>query len=263
MRSISITLLALAATTPISALDFLPRASSCPSVWKELSEVMISEFAGCGRSAHGAIRAPFHDCINNGCDGSLITTDECSRGENAGLTQTCDQLNEWRHTYNVGAADIIQFAAAIAISACPLGPRVQALVGRKDGSSAAANGQVPSSRDPPAQILAAFNRIGFGDEEVIALLGTHSVAVQVFDDPKQAGKSLDSTPSKYDTLFYKETKEGTAPYSLQSDRALANYSSVCIFSLSPSPSLSLSIFPLTTSLFEPFSLLFFSLLCIR
>jgi hypothetical protein len=53
------------------------------------------------------------------------------------------------------------------------------------------------------------------------------VALQFFDDPDQAGKSLDSTPSDYDTTFYKETKEGTAPYSLQSDRLLSNDSQVC------------------------------------
>jgi hypothetical protein len=128
---------------------------------------------------------------------------------------------------------MIQFAAATAISSCPLGPRVKALVGRKDSSSAAPLHSVPGSRDPIKSILSAFAAKGFSSDDVVALMGTHSVAVQVADDPSQAGKSLDSTPSVYDTTFYQETIDGTAPYSLQSDKGLANNTEVC-FSLSVS-----------------------------
>jgi len=218
--------LALIAST--SALHIQPRqTSTCPSVWTDVVAELQPTFAGCGRDAHGAIRAPFHDCINNGCDGSLILSDECSRAENAGLSGICTKLKAWSDKYNVSAADMIQFAAATAIAVCPLGPKVQALVGRKDSSVAAPAGQVPSSKDSVERILAAFSAKGFSADDVVALMGTHSVAVQVFDDPAQAGKALDSTPSTYDTLFYKETKAGTAPYSLQSDKLLANDTKVC------------------------------------
>jgi hypothetical protein len=221
MPSFSFVLFALVAST--SAFNIWPRQkSSCPSVWSDVSKELQTTFAGCGRDAHGAIRAPFHDCINNGCDGSLILTDECSRAENAGLSDICGKLKGWSTKYNVTAADIIQFAAATAIAVCPLGPKVQALVGRKDSSKAAPIGSVPSSRDPVDKILSAFSAKGFSADDLVALLGTHSVAVQVNDDPSQAGKALDSTPSKYDTTFYKETKDGTAPYSLQSDKLMSN-----------------------------------------
>jgi hypothetical protein len=219
--------LALAAST--SALNIWPRqTSNCPSVWSDVSKELQTTFTGCGRDAHGAIRAPFHDCINNGCDGSLILTDECSRAENAGLSDICSKLKGWSSKYNVSAADIIQFAAATAIAVCPLGPKVQALVGRRDSANAAPIGSVPSSRDPVSKILTAFGAKGFSADDVVALLGTHSVAVQVNDDPSQAGKSLDSTPSVYDNKFYKETKDGTAPYSLQSDKLMSNDTQVDI-----------------------------------
>ena len=217
-------LLLLSSTT--SALSLLPRASSCPKVWSEVLPELQSAFSGCGRDAHGAIRAPFHDCINNACDGSLILTDECSRAENAGLSDICGKLLSWTQKYNTSAADMIQFAAATAISSCPLGPRVKALVGRKDSSKAAPLNSVPSSRDSISSILEKFAAKGFSGDDLVALLGTHSVAVQVNDDPAQAGKSLDSTPSTYDTKFYKETLDGTAPYSLQSDKGLANNTEV-------------------------------------
>ena len=127
----TITSLLLLSST-ISALDLAPRDTSCPKVWSTVLPELQSAFAGCGRDAHGAIRAPFHDCINNDCDGSLILTDECSRSENAGLPNICAKLLGWTKKYNTSAADMIQFAAATAISVCPLGPRVRALVGRKD-----------------------------------------------------------------------------------------------------------------------------------
>jgi hypothetical protein len=225
MRYHSIILLTLSAST--SALNIWTRETkSCPSVWSDIASELQSDFAGCGRDAHSAIRAPFHDCINNGCDGSLILSDECSRPENAGLSGICTKLADWATKYDVSSADIIQFAAATAISQCPLGPKVQALVGRKDSKKAADAGSVPSSRDSIDKILGAFSAKGFSAKDVVALMGTHSVAVQLNDDPAQAGKSLDSTPSVYDMTFYKETKDGTAPYSLQSDRLLSNSSQV-------------------------------------
>jgi hypothetical protein len=117
---------------------------------------------------------------------------------------------------------MIQFAAATAIAACPLGPTVRALVGRTDSSVAADLHSMPSTKDSVDKILSAFAAKGFSAQDVVALMGTHSIAVQVNDDPSQAGKSLDSTPSVYDTKFYTETKDGTAPYSLQSDKLLSN-----------------------------------------
>jgi hypothetical protein len=226
MPSYTFTLLALIAST--SAFNLWPRqSSSCPAVWTDVAKELRTAFAGCGRDAHGAIRAPFHDCINNGCDGSLILGDECNRAENAGLAGTCTQLMDWTNKFNVGAADMIQFAAAIAIAECPLGPTVKAWAGRRDSSTSAPVGSVPSSRDSVDKILSAFSAKGFSADDVVALLGTHSVAVQVNDDPSQAGKSLDSTPSTCDTRFYTETKDGTAPYSLKSDKLMSNDTQVC------------------------------------
>jgi hypothetical protein len=248
MPSYTFTLLAFVAST--SAFSLWPRqTSSCPAVWTDVAKELRTTFAGCGRDAHGAIRAPFHDCINNGCDGSLILGDECGRAENAGLSGICTKLQGWSTKYNVGAADMIQFAAAIAIAECPMGPTVSAWAGRKDSSTAAPVNSVPSSRDSVDKILAAFSAKGFSADDVVALLGTHSVAVQVNDDPSQAGKSLDSTPSTCDTKFYTETKDGTAPYSLQSDKLMSNDTQVRLL---PLLSYSAADFPQTAKTWTEF-----------
>ena len=226
MLSRSSILLALVAST--SALNLWPRQTgSCPAVWTDVAKELSSTFSTCGRAAHGAIRAPFHDCINNGCDGSLILTDECSRSENGGLSFICGVLLDLTNKYKVSAADMIQFAAAYAISACPLGPKVRALVGRTDSSVAAPLNSMPSSRDSVDSILVTFKARGFSSDDVVALLGTHSVAIQVVTDPNKAGKPLDSTPAVYDTKFYTETQAGTAPSSLDSDLRMSNDTQVC------------------------------------
>ncbi|EDU39540.1 versatile peroxidase VPL1-like [Pyrenophora tritici-repentis] len=223
MRFSPASFLALA-TAPTFALNIWPRASSCPAVWTKVAAELQADFAGCTADAHQSIRSSFHDCINNGCDGSLVLTDECGRAENMGLSKICTKIQGWATKYDVGVADMLQFAAAQGISACPLGPKVPILIGRKDSSVAAPLHSVPGSRDPLDSILAAFSAKGFDGKDVVALMGTHSVAFQFFDDPSQAGKTLDSTPNVYDTTFYKETKDGTAPYTLQSDKLLSNSS---------------------------------------
>ncbi|KAH3909255.1 hypothetical protein HBI56_187320 [Parastagonospora nodorum] len=213
----------LALIAPTSAFSLWPRqTSSCPAVWTDVAKELQSTFSTCGRAAHGAIRAPFHDCINNGCDGSLILTDECSRSENGGLSFICETLLDLTNKYKVSAADMIQFAAAYAISACPLGPNVKALVGRTDSSVAAPLNSMPSSKDSVDSILAAFSARGFSSDDVVALLGTHSVAIQVVTDPNNVGQPLDSTPAVCDTKYYVETQSGTAPSSLDSDLRMAN-----------------------------------------
>lgn len=122
---------------------------------------------------------------------------------------------------------MIQFAASIAIAVCPLGPRVKALVGRTDSSTPATEGGVPSTKDPIDKILGTFAAVGMSATDVVALVGSHTAGTQSFDDPSQAGKSLDSTPSRWDVTFYRETKAGTAPYSFSSDKRMTNDSSVC------------------------------------
>ena len=200
--------------------------AQCPTVWKDVATDLTHTFNGCGDVARGAIRAPFHDCVTGACDGSLILGNECSRAENAGLLPTCNLLGQKAQQFNVGVADMIEFAAAVAMAVCPFGPRVRALVGRIDNSTASPNGLVPGPRDPMDKILGQFAKVGMSPADVVALVGAHTTARQFFDDPAKAGASLDTTPGVWDVKFYGQTKAGTAPYSLSSDRRMTNDSRV-------------------------------------
>lgn len=57
--------------------------------------------------------------------------------------------------------------------------------------------------------------------DLVALVGAHTAGKQRVTDPSQAGASFDTTPGKWDTQFYKETLNGKAPFTLQSDKALS------------------------------------------
>ncbi|KAF2730952.1 ligninase LG6 precursor [Polyplosphaeria fusca] len=210
-------------TSILLALSALAAAQSgsCPEVWSKVASALQSEFDGCNDHARAAIRAPFHDCVTGSCDGSLILGGECSRSENAGLEDICNKLSEWADEYEVGTADMIQFAQAVAISVCPLGPQIRALVGRKDSSIPAPEGLVPSSHDSVDAILSRFASVGLSANDVVALVGAHTTGKQFFDDPAQAGASFDTSPSVWDVTFYGETLSGTAPYTLQSDKELS------------------------------------------
>ncbi|KAF2471194.1 heme peroxidase [Lindgomyces ingoldianus] len=207
----------------------LLKRDGCPSVWSDVSKTLTDEFlsdGSCTDNARAAIRAAFHDCFNGACDGSLILADECSNSENSGLAGYCSYLSGVGDQYkdqNVGMADLIQFAGAHAIKTCPLGPTISVKVGRKDSSSANPTGILPPGNAKGDDLYRLFQSKGFSATDLAALIGAHSTAKQFNADPSQAGAPLDTTPGKWDVLYYAQTIAGTAPFTLQADKNLANH----------------------------------------
>ncbi|KAI5917032.1 heme peroxidase [Camillea tinctor] len=196
-------------------------AQSCPTVWttiaSDVKTAFLSDDSNCNDDARAAIRASFHDCFPGSCDGSLILANECTdRGENAQMVGICSTLGDMASQYNVSTADMIQFGAAMGIAACSLGPKIAFKVGRIDSSTANAENQIPGRNSDAATQIAAFEAKGFTVTELVALVGAHSTAKDF------NGESLDSTPEQWDTTFYTETAEESAPDSLPSDLYLSN-----------------------------------------
>lgn len=148
-------------------------------------------------------RASFHDCAAfdpengvGGCDGntktnlsfsnltksiigSLILTNEV----NDNIFD--DGLQDWANltlgivkNRGVGAADLLQFAAAVAIRNCPEGPIIPTFIGRCDSFIASGNLEILDGKHNASVILPFFRNLGLTPGELGALIGAHTSAEQ-------------------------------------------------------------------------------------
>ncbi|OCL04381.1 class II peroxidase [Glonium stellatum] len=216
--------IALAVTYGSAFPDFKisSRQNSCPSVWANISFELTGQFAtglGYTDSARAAIRAAFHDCFSGpgGCGRSLILAGELDWDINSSIRDIGNTLSSMAMKYSVGAADIIQFAAAHAIKTCTNGPTVQILIGRREWSTPAPQSEIPGASDSSDTLLSLFAQKGFTDVDLTALIGAHTCARQFTTDLATADASLDRTPGTWDVAFYQQTLGGTVPFSFQSD----------------------------------------------
>lgn len=111
---------------------------------------------------------------------------------------------------------------AHAIKTCPGGPTVPVKVGRKDSSTANPTGVLPTPNQSAAELMRLFASKGFSAIDLVALIGAHTAGRQRTTDPSRAGQTFDTTPGEWDNKFFKETRNGQAPFVLKSDKALAD-----------------------------------------
>ncbi|KAL1635369.1 hypothetical protein SLS56_001793 [Neofusicoccum ribis] len=205
-------------------------------VWSYISAELTFAFKGitgrCNKNARAAIRLGFHDAGTwskatgrGGADGSIaLSGTEINRGENNGLQDIIGKMITWQKRYNVGMADLIQFAAVHAVVSCPLGPRIRFFVGRPDVKSAAPDGLLPGVNDSADKLISLFRDKTISPHELAALVGAHSTSQQFFVDTSKSGAPQDSTPGVWDTRFYNQTTSNTTPkkvFRLKSDVVLA------------------------------------------
>ncbi|KAH0175537.1 class II peroxidase, partial [Aureobasidium melanogenum] len=234
-------------TLALLAFTAIAEASGgCPAIWSTIaSDLSKSSIGsnGCTDLARGAIRFAFHDSgsyssktpayapATGGADGSLLLSSvEISREENAGLQQYYAFLLGKYDQYKsqVGAADLVQFAASVAIVSCPGGPKVQTVVGRKDTSTPAPDNLFPKAFGPGAAqqvLIQLFEDKGISQPELAALIGAHTaskaVAQEQYGVPFDG--SQDSTPTQWDVTYYSETdSHPKGVYSFESDINLSN-----------------------------------------
>ncbi|KAI4847626.1 heme peroxidase [Aureobasidium sp. EXF-8845] len=207
----------------------------CPAIWSTIASDLSQSFIGpngCTDLARGAIRFAFHDAgsyssktpayapATGGADGSLLLSSvEISRDENNGLQQYYAFLRGKYNQYKsrVGAADLIQFAASVAI-----------VVGRKDTSTPAPDNLLPKAFGPGAAqqvLIQLFEDKGISQPELAALIGAHTASKAIAQEANGIPYNgpQDSTPEKWDVVYYSQTD--THPrgvYSFESDINLSN-----------------------------------------
>ena len=207
----------------------------CPAIWTQIAATLQPLFldttvspSQCNDDARAAIREAFHDAgtwdqsqgITGGADGSLINTmnlttitngvpdRELSRGENGGLTDISKKLQALQKSTfpSVSIADLIQFAASVAIVTCPGGPQIKTFVGRKDSNHPAPPGGLPSVHADASSLFNLFLAKGFTANELAALLGAHSTSKSFGQlDLMHPGTPQDSTPGIWDVKYYQDT----------------------------------------------------------
>ncbi|KAI1032776.1 hypothetical protein LB504_006451 [Fusarium proliferatum] len=215
-------------------------------VWQYISNELEDKFRGeagrCTRWARYAVRIGFHDAgtwslktasQGGGADGSIILSNELTRGENMGLQQIGEYYQTIYDKYHtqygftqVTMADLIQMGSNIAAVTCPLGPRVRSFVGRKDSTKANLGGLLPSVYSDALTLINLFKDKTIGPDDLVALIGAHTTSQQHHTNIDRDGDPQDSTPGVWDILFYQQTIDQNAPkrvYKFPSDVALANH----------------------------------------
>jgi len=114
-----------------------------------------------------------------GSDGATMRfTPEANHKANAGLDVARSLLNPIQAKYpTLPHADLWILAGCVAIEHMG-GPRVEFRPGRKDkpdGAFCPPDGRLPDATQGPAHVRAVFNRQGFNDQEMVALIGAHCV----------------------------------------------------------------------------------------
>ena len=216
------------AKSAIATLFKRDGGATCPAVWSTISKDLTTSFLGsngqCTDLARAAIRFAFHDSgtfslslpfyapAAGGADGSLLLVpSEINRAENGGLGPYYNFLTSFYAKYKgqgVGAADLVQFAAAHAIVTCPKGPVVKALVGRKDCTTASPTGVMPPGFGPGSDhdsLYKLFTDKGFSAVDLAAMIGAHTTSKAFAQPQVPVGSPQDSTPGIWDVKYYAET----------------------------------------------------------
>jgi len=129
-----------------------------------------------------------------GAIGTIIFDGEMSFGANAGLAKAKRYLEQFKAKHDIGWADLIQMASALAVEVMG-GPVIDMQYGRKDGDASHCAGTasregfkthagLPDAMPPfgcgaptPAEHLRNVftKKMGFNDEEIVALSGAHTI----------------------------------------------------------------------------------------
>lgn len=175
----------------------------------------------CTDDARAAIRLGFHDAASwskalavkgqdfGGADGSFILFREDARPENNGLQDIVTKILALKEKHNVGAADLVQFAAQHATVTCPQGPRIAFFAGRVDATKPSPAGLIPDVHAGVENLVDLFMDKTINAADLTALLGAHTSAKQFHVVEAQAGEASDSTPGIWDTNFYNETLQAS------------------------------------------------------
>lgn len=161
----------------------------CAGVEDRVRTLVQRSFVADATASAAMLRLAFHDCQvgPGGCDASIMIDEdagEMASGNNFGIKRL-DIINSVKADMEdncpntVSCADIIAMAGRDAV-AFNGGPDIQIPLGRKDADSS--NAGEADSKLPPAtssidRVFNVFGPFGMTPEEIVAILGAHSIGV--------------------------------------------------------------------------------------
>uniref|UniRef100_A0A7C9E587 Peroxidase n=1 Tax=Opuntia streptacantha TaxID=393608 RepID=A0A7C9E587_OPUST len=162
--------------------------TSCPQAETIVQQAVQARF-GVDKSVTAALlRMHFHDCFVRGCDASIlldsIGNNQAEKASGPNLTvrefELIDQIKsqlEAACPQTVSCADIVTLATRDAVALAG-GPQYNAPTGRRDGLvSRASEVNVPGPTFTVSQARQAFGARGLTLNDMVVLLGGHSVGV--------------------------------------------------------------------------------------
>ncbi|KAL2246624.1 peroxidase 17 [Sesamum indicum] len=164
-------------------------SETCPEAESIVRDVLRRAMARETRSAASVMRLQFHDCLVNGCDGSLLLDDTATMvGEKSALSnvdslRSYEVIDEAKEAVEracpgvVSCADVVIMAARDAVLLSG-GPNWEVKLGRKDSLSAsqeASNDIMPSPRANATYLTNLFSKFNLTIKDLVALSGSHSI----------------------------------------------------------------------------------------
>ncbi|KAF5725756.1 peroxidase 57-like [Tripterygium wilfordii] len=163
-------------------------SSTCPRAESVVRAVVQRRFASDRSITAALLRMHFHDCFVNGCDASILidSTPTTQSEKEGGPNQTVREyelIDEIKKALEaacpstISCADIITLATRDAISLAG-GPNYKVPTGRLDGLvSNAADVNLPGPGSSVSGIIQTFRAKGLTLNDMVTLLGAHTVGV--------------------------------------------------------------------------------------
>lgn len=243
---------------------------TCPQFASIMEQIVSDKQIASPTTAAGVLRLFFHDCMVEGCDGSLLITstafnkaerdadiDQSVPGDAYDLVTRAKTALELQCPGIVSCADILATAARNLVTMVG-GPYYHVRLGRKDGlvsNASLVEGNVAQPTMPLSDIISLFHSKGFSVQEMVALVGAHTIGFshckefshRLFNfsktsetdpsyypkyaeglrklcanytkDPTMSAYNDVMTPGKFDNMYYKNLQRGLGL--LSTDQALS------------------------------------------
>ncbi|CAK7332775.1 unnamed protein product [Dovyalis caffra] len=250
------------------SLDYYNK--SCPQFASIMEQIVSEKQIASPATAAGVLRLFFHDCMVEGCDGSLlIASTSFNKAErDADINQPLpgdafDLVTRAKTALELQCPGIVSCADILATAARNLvimvgGPYYHVRLGRKDGlvsNASRVEGNIATPTMPLSDIISRFDSKGFSVQEMVALVGAHTIGFshckefsnRLFNfsktsetdpayhpkyaeglrklcanytkDPAMSAYNDVMTPGKFDNLYYRNLKTGLGL--LSTDQAMS------------------------------------------